>query len=179
MAMGQSKGCHAMGIRGVTAGFPTGMPVRRSHRQTPDKCSPLPFFPLAVFILAFLHMEVFREKDQREFPPCKMSHPFSSPKVVKVAEFWSCLMERMLDRKSPRVDSCSQLCCWLSGSSTSTSILFYFFFCRHPRPCLLWCVWSGSSAEQGLPLTACVTPGTTGIQSPAEALRHDSNTNNK
>ena len=41
VAEGRSKGCHALGIRGVAAGFCTGMPVRGSHRQISGGCAPL------------------------------------------------------------------------------------------------------------------------------------------
>lgn len=82
-------GCHVSGIKGVSAGFCTGMPVRESHCQTADghaTPSPRHLFS-SVCIPAFLCMGVFRKMIQREFPPCKMSHPFTSPKEAKAAKF--------------------------------------------------------------------------------------------
>lgn len=82
-------GFHVSGTRGVTAGSCTGMPVRGSHCQTSGGHAPsLPRnFSSSMCIVAFLHMGVFRKRVQREFPPCKMSQPFTSPKEAKAAEF--------------------------------------------------------------------------------------------
>lgn len=89
VAMDWAVGCRVSGIKGVSAGFCTGMPVRESHCQTADghaTPSPRHLFS-SVCIPAFLCMGVFRKMVQREFLPCKMSHPFTSPKEAKAAKF--------------------------------------------------------------------------------------------
>lgn len=48
--------------------------------STPPTHSTAEPVPLSMYILVFLHKGVFRERDQREFPPCKITHPFSSSK---------------------------------------------------------------------------------------------------
>lgn len=94
-------------------------------------------FSSSTCILAFLYMGVFRKRVQREFPPCKMSHPFTSPKEAKAAEI------SVLKWKD----------CWIGSQhklryahSSATGELdpalqnAFIFLLMDPRLCLLWCI---------------------------------------
>lgn len=120
---GPEQGIHAMDVRGATAGFHTGMPVGKSHRETPDRRAHPPS-PTHLFFSSCVHPGLSAHGGiQRE---CLIH--FLPQKNSKLPSFqcWSCLMGRVLDRKSPRAEVCSQLCRWLAGSSTSTLKCFFF-----------------------------------------------------